>query len=245
MKTLSRKQIKEGLEQVPMADILGVSRKAITPKMQAFAQEVAKGSTKADAYRKAYKPNASKHTLASKPYELAKDVRIQAEIEAYQLAIEASKHRTPAALRELVIQSLVQVVIDPKAKQSTKVAAAKVLGTVTEVAAFTERKQVHTISSSADTKAQIMAQLRQMLNGRAEDATIIEADTLLKELAGETHPSATPQASQAESHLQLHTIPPESTHSGSVSPTQQDLAPPPKNPWGENPTPSFREDPPA
>ena len=250
MKTLTRKQIKEGLEQVPMADILGVSRKAITPKMQSFAQEVARGSTKADAYRKAYKPNASKHTLASKPYELAKDVRIQAEIEAYKLAIEASKHRTPAALRELVIQSLVQVVIDPQAKQSTKVAAAKVLGTVTEVAAFTERKQVHTISSSADTKAQIMAQLREMLNGRAEDATVIEADTLLKELAGETHPLPTPPNGVAESQDPIHTIPPESTQQDLVlESTQQesdlDPPPPPKNPWGENPTPSFREDPPA
>ena len=238
MKTLTRKQIKEGLEQVPMADILGVSRKAITPKMQSFAQEVAKGSTKADAYRKAYKPNASKHTLASKPYELAKDVRIQAEIEAYQLAIEASKHRTPAALRELVIQSLVQVVIDPDAKQSTKVAAAKVLGTVTEVAAFTERKEVHTITSSADTKAKIMGQLREMLKAGAEDATVIEADTLLKELAGETHPSATPQASQVESHLQLHTIPPESTQQESDS----EEPPPPENISSGIPTHAFRGD---
>ena len=238
MRTLTRKQIKEGLEQVPIADILGVSRKEITPKMQSFAQEVAKGSTKADAYRKAYKQNASKHTLASKPYELAKDVRIQAEIEAYQLAIEASKHRTPAALRELVIQSLVQVVIDPEAKQSTKVAAAKVLGTVTEVAAFTERKQVHTISSSADTKAQIMSQLREMLNGRAEDATIVEADTLLRELSGETHPLPTPPNDQSESQSLLHTIPPESTQQESDTPPLEKVS-------GSDPTPSFREDPPV
>jgi hypothetical protein len=241
MKTLSRKQIREGLEQVPMADILGVSHKVITPKMQSFAQEVAKGSTKADAYRKAYKPNASKHTLASKPYELAKDVRIQAEIEAYRLAIEASKHRTPVALRELVIQSLVQVLIDPKAKQSTKVASAKVLGTVTEVSAFTERREVRTISSSADTKAQIMAQLREMLNGRAEDATIIEADTLLRELSGETHPLPTPPDGVAESQDPIHTIPPE--------PTQQDSVledpPPPEKVSGAAPTHPFRGDTPA
>ena len=241
MKTLTRKQIKEGLEQVPMADILGVSRKAITPKMQSFAQEVAKGSTKADAYRKAYKPNASKHTLASKPYELAKDVRIQAEIEAYQLAIEAAKHRTPAALRELVIQSLVQVVIDPEAKQATKVQAAKVLGTVTEVAAFTERKEIRTIRSSEDTKAQIMAQLRQMLNAGAEDATFIEADTLLKELAGETHPLPTPPSDVAESQDPIHTIPPESTQQESDS----EEPPPPENISSGIPTHAFREDPPG
>jgi hypothetical protein len=243
MKTLTRKQIREGLEQVPMADILGVSRKAITPKMQSFAQEVAKGSTKADAYRKAYKPNASKHTLASKPYELAKDVRIQAEIEAYQLAIEASKHRTPAALRELVIQSLVQVVIDPEAKQATKVQAAKVLGTVTEVAAFTERKEIRTIRSSEDTKAKIMGQLREMLNAGAEDATFVEADTLLRELAGETHPLPTPPTGVAESQDPIHTIPHESTHSESV--LDLDTPRPIGNRTGDAPPPAFREDPPA
>jgi hypothetical protein len=249
MKTLTRKQIKEGLEQVPMTELLGVSGKALTGKQQAFARELAKGSTKADAYRRAYKADAKPSSLAKDPYTLAADPRIAQEVEAYKLAIEASKHRTPAALRELVIQSLVQVVIDPEAKQATKVQAAKVLGTVTEVAAFTERKQVHTISSSADTKAQIMAQLREMLNGRAEDATIIEADTLLRELSGETHPLPTPPNGVAESQESIHTIPPESTQQDSVlESTQQDLVceePPPKNPWGENPTPSFREDPPV
>jgi len=243
MKTLTRKQIKEGLEQVPMADILGVSRKAITPKMQSFAQEVAKGSTKADAYRKAYKPNASKHTLASKPYELAKDVRIQAEIEAYKLAIEASKHRTPEALRSLVIQSLVQVLIDPEAKQATKVQASKVLGTVTEVSAFTERREVRHIRSSEDTKAKIMGQLREMLNAGAEDVTFVEADTLLRELAGETHPLPTPPNGVAESQDPIHTIPPELSDKESV--LDKDLDPSPIENIPSIPTHAFREDTPG
>lgn len=172
MKTLTRKQIKEGLEQVPMTELLGVSGRALTGKQQEFAKGLAMGKTKADAYRNAYKADAKPSSLAKDPYMLAKDPRIILEAEAYRLALEGAKHRTPVALRELVIQSLVQVLIDPKAKQSTKVASAKVLGTVTEVSAFTERREVRTISSSADTKAQIMAQLREMLNGRAEDATL-------------------------------------------------------------------------
>jgi hypothetical protein len=176
--------------------------------------------------------------MAGEPYRVAADPRISAEVEAYKLAIEASKHRTPAALRELVIQSLVQVVIDPLAKQSTKVAAAKVLGTVTEVAAFTERKEIRTIRSSEDTKAKIMGQLREMLNAGAEDVTFVEADTLLRELAGETHPSPTPPNGVAESQDPIHTIPPELS-------VEESDPPPLKNPWGENPTPSFREDPPA
>lgn len=241
MKTLTRKQIKEGLEQVPMTELLGVSGRALTGKQQEFAKGLAMGKTKADAYRNAYKADAKPSSLAKDPYMLAKDPRIILEAEAYRLALEGAKHRTPVALRELVIQSLVQVLIDPKAKQSTKVASAKVLGTVTEVSAFTERREVRTISSSADTKAQIMAQLREMLNGRAEDATIIEADTLLRELSGETHPLPTPPNGVAESQDPIHTIPPE--------PTQQDSVledpPPPETVSGAAPTHPFRGDTPA
>jgi hypothetical protein len=144
-------------------------------------------------------------------------------------------------LRELVIQSLVQVLIDPEAKQATKVQASKVLGTVTEVSAFTERKEIRTISSSADTKAQIMAQLREMLNGRAEDATIIEADTLLRELSGETHPLPTPPIDVAESLDPIHTIPPEPTQLESVL----EDPPPPEKVSGSIPTHPFRGDTPA
>ena len=203
MRTLTRKQIKEGLEQVPMTDLLSVSRKDLTPKQQAFAKELAMGESKAEAYRRSHKKDASRATITTEPYKLASDPRIALEVEAYKLAIEASKHRTPAVLRELVIQSLVQVLIDPEAKQATKVQASKVLGTVTEVAAFTERKEVRTITSSEDTKAKIMGQLREMLKAGAEDATVVEADTLLRELTGETHPLPTPPTSQSESQSRM------------------------------------------
>ena len=134
MHKLTRKQIREGLDQVPIQDILGkaVSRE-LTAKQKAFALEVAKGNTKAGSYRKVYSKTAKPKTAGDAGSRLASDPRIIAEIQAYNLAIEAQKHRTPEALRSLVIQSLVQVLIDPEAKQSTKVASAKVLGTVTEV----------------------------------------------------------------------------------------------------------------
>ena len=125
--------------------------------------------------------------------------------------------------------------IDPEAKDSVKVAAAKVLGTVTEVAAFTERKEVRTITSSEDTKAKLMAKLRDMMKRDAIDAPVIEVDSLLEELrpktaAAEPHPPATPSATQEESHSQLHTIPHERSDNFS-------------NPV--DPTPSIEEDPPV
>jgi hypothetical protein len=200
---LSRKALETAAKETPIEHILGrqVSG-ALTPKQRKFAHEVAKGSTKADAYRAAYNVKSAK-TMEAEPYRLAADPRVSREIEAYTLALETAKLRSPAALRELVIQSLVRVIVDPDSKPGQITAAAKVLGTVTEVAAFTERKEVRTISSSEDARARVMAELRGLISAGATDATIIEADadSLMRELAvnfnaapegNETAPDADP-----------------------------------------------------
>ena len=183
---LSRKALEEGIKSVPIEHILGadVSRQ-LTAKQRNFAHEIAKGSTKADAYRMAYKQDAKPSSLNNDPYRIASDPRVAREIEAYTLALEAAKHRTPVALRELVIQSLVKVIVDPESKPGQITAAAKVLGTVTEVAAFTERREVRNITSSEDARTKVMAELRGLLTAGATDATIIEADSLMAELTGE------------------------------------------------------------
>lgn len=214
---LSRKQVNQALETVPLDQLFSSSvSRELTHKQKTFAREVARGSTKADAYRHSYKANAAPSTLAGKPYELMRDGRIKAEIEAYKLALAAQEYQSPAALRALVIQSLVQVVIDPDAKQATKVAAAKVLGTVTEVAAFTERKEITTIKHSTDARAQVLEQLRAIMRAQSIDAVDVDADSLLAELApqadsesppDDTHPPATPPNDSEESLHNLHTIP--------------------------------------
>lgn len=183
---LSRKALDEGLDNLPMSAILGKSvSDGLTPKQREFARKVAQGKTKAQAYREAFNPNPAPSTIVTTPYKVAADPRVQREIEAYTLALEAEKHRTPAALRSLVIQTLTQVLIDPDTKPAVRINAAKVLGTVTEVAAFTERKEVRTISSSEDARARVMSELRALVSNGAEDATVIEADSLLRELTGE------------------------------------------------------------
>ena len=197
--------------------------------------EVAKGSTGAAAYRKAYNTKGKKLTQANDASRLKARPDIAAEIEAYSLAIEAAKHRNPVALRELVIQSLVQVIIDPESKPGQITAAAKVLGTVTEVAAFTQRSEVKTITSSEDARAAIMAQLRELTNAQAVDVEAIDvgADSLLAELAiadeDETHPPPTPQNDDEESRTNAHTIPLEQPPSD----FDHDDTPPP--PYGDTP----------
>lgn len=183
---LTRKALEEAANTMPLSHILGKRvSDGLTPKQRKFAMEVAKGATKADAYRASYDVN-SQHTITRAPYMLMRDERIQKEIDAYALALEAAKHRSPAALRSLVIQTLTQVLIDPDTKPAVRINAAKVLGTVTEVAAFTERREVRNITSSEDARTKVMAELRGLLTAGATDATIIEADSLMAELTGET-----------------------------------------------------------
>jgi hypothetical protein len=217
---LSRAQIQQGLDTLPVSSILGRNAASeLTPRQRKFALEVAKGNSKVDAYRSAYNAK-SKHTLSRAPYILSRDERIKQEVEAIRLAIETEEHRTPAALRALVIQSLVGVITHPDSKPGQITAAAKVLGTVTEVAAFTERKEVRTITSSADARETLMAQIRELTKATAQDADIIEAQaaSLLAELSpAEPHHTPTPQTDEKESQAYAHTIP----HEQSAIPHEQ------------------------
>jgi hypothetical protein len=221
MKKLSRKAINEGLDTIPISEILGISpsAKGLTHKQQTFAKELAKGTTKAEAYRKAYKQDATKATLSGEPYRVASDPRVSAEVEAYKVAIESAKHRTPEALRQLVIKTLVDVAISPDAKDAVKVQAVKVLGTVVEVGAFLERREVINTSSSKQAKEELLAQIRTLMRGDAVDAIEVDADSLLAELAevetlpADTHPTATPHDANEESQAHKHTIPLKQTQS--------------------------------
>ena len=223
---LSRKQIREGLAQVPIDQVLGVSGE-LTSKQKRFAAELASGSTKAGAYRTVYSPTAKPKTAGDAGYKLSTDSRIVREIEAYRLANEAAKYRSAQQLRDLVIQSLVQVVIDPDAKHAVRVQAAKVLGTVTEVAAFTERKEITTIKTSIDARAQLMQQLRDMVKASATDAVEIDALSLMQELApiassDDPHPGGTPHIEPEHGLDHIHTIPHEQSPADSDLPEKSD-----------------------
>jgi hypothetical protein len=249
---LTRAQLRESLDSVPVSHLLGkgVTRE-LTPKQRAFAIEVAKGSSGAAAYRKAYNTKGSPKLQGSEASKLKARPSIAQEIEAYKAAIDAETYRTPAGLRSLIIQSLVQTIIDPDTPPAVRVQAAKVAGQITEVGLYTERKEVRTITSSEDARAAIMAQLKQLTAADVQDVTAIDADadSLLAELAksgeSETHRGATPQADDAESLAYIHTIP----HKQSAIPHELgshfDSDIDPENPDGETPPPSTQETPPS
>lgn len=246
---LTRAQLTEALDSVPVSHILGkgVTRE-LTPKQRAFAVEVAKGSSGAEAYRKAYKTRTKSLSQSNEASRLKARPDVAAEVAAYKAAIDAETYRTPAGLRSLIIQSLVQTIIDPDTPPAVRVQAAKVAGQITEVSLYTERKEVRTITSSEDARARIMQELKQLANAEAIDVTAVDrdADSLMAELnsvGDETHRPPTPLAPEAESLAYIHTIP----HEQSIPPSDSAATPQSgfQNSPNEDPTPSTQDDPPS
>jgi len=180
----TREILKDKISQDGIHSVLRIGKSELTTKQRKFAEQVALGETGASAYRAAYNTKAKPKHQGNKASELKADERIQREIEAYQLANEAAKYRSSESLRNLVIQSLVQVVLSPTAKESTKVGAAKVLGTVVGVDAFVERKQITHVQDSKAIRDKILGELK-TITLNLDDALDVDATALLAELAGD------------------------------------------------------------
>jgi hypothetical protein len=150
---------------------------------------------------------------------LARNPRIIQEVEAYKLALEAEKHRTPAQLKALLVQQLVQHSLDDDFPPAQRVQCLKLLGSLFEVGAFVERKEITTINKSGD----IRARLLQVLGGQVQDVTakdynpVIDDDgaSLLAELAAGTpeelaepdpNPTGAPTFSLGPQDLSTHTV---------------------------------------
>lgn len=188
MRKLSRKEISEGLKTIPIETvILGASNPAglrLTAKQKRFAEEIARGETKAGAYRKAYAHKGKPKTASNEGQKLMKSPAISAQVDAMRLALERQKYTTPAALRALVIDQLTEKVLDPEIPPAQQLKALHLLGQITEVAAFTERRETVRITASIDIREKLMRLIEGAVKkAGATDAKLIEGDDLLAEIA--------------------------------------------------------------
>ena len=159
--------------------------KRLTAKQREFARQLALGETKAGAYRKAYKSKGKPETASKRGQELAKTGTISAQVEAFRLAIEAERSRTPAHLRALVVQKLTEKALDPDIPPAQQIKALELLGKITEVALFTERREVVQVKDSGEIRARLMDSIRQAIKAQAVDAEVVDADSLLAEINGD------------------------------------------------------------
>ena len=156
---LNRSQIKEALETTPIDKLLlGGNAKdiSLTPKQKAFAEQIAKGESKAKAYRKAYNSKGSSHTQSKEGAKLMTNPTITHHVETIRLAIEAQKYLYPTHLRALVIQQLTEKALDPEVNHAQQIKALELIGKFSEVNLFQERREIKTDINTIEAKAKLL-----------------------------------------------------------------------------------------
>ncbi len=184
---LTRKQVKEALEQTPIEQVLlgsvGAKEITLTPKQREFARQIALGETKAGAYRKSRTTRAKPETASKRGQELAANGAITAQVEAFKAAFEAQKYQTPAHLRALAIHELTKHALNEDCPPAQRIKALELIGKMTEVALFTERREIVQVTDSDSIRARLMDTLRTITQAEAVDVEDTAAASLLAELA--------------------------------------------------------------
>ena len=175
---LTRAQIREGLKAQPIEALLlgaGNARTTtLTSKQKKFALALAAGDTKAGAYRAAYNTNSKPAIQSLEGQRLAAHPSIALQVEALRLAAEARAYATPPALRDLVLERLTAHAIDPDVKPAQRLRALELLGKVTEVAAFTERRELVKVTDSGQARTKLIQTLRDAMRAGAVDVDILD-----------------------------------------------------------------------
>lgn len=226
---LTRKQIQESLDQMPIDVLLtGTKNRRLTHKQQTFAKEVALGSTGADAYRKAYNSKGKPKSVGNNASKLMSNDGIKLEVEAIKRAIEFNKSHSLAQLRALVVSQLTKEALNDDNPPASRLTALKALGEVSGVDAFVHRTETKVIRDSDSARSELMEQLKKAIadNMRTVDSNQGDAESLLAELVSspietkdeldsdslaiellEAPPEGDPQVLDAHDQSILHSIP--------------------------------------
>ena len=189
---LTKKQIQQGLSDVPM-DVLLLGHKSsnLTHKQREFAKNVALGDTGADAYRKAYrkgKAPVKPKVAGNRASDLKKNEGIQLEIEAIREAIEFNKSHSTAQLRALVVSQLTKEALNGENPPASRLTALKALGEVAGVDAFVHRTETKVIRDSDSARNELMEQLKKVIGDNlrtVNEDDDADARELLAEISGE------------------------------------------------------------
>ena len=185
---MTRAQVRESLKSVPMEQILlgvhSAKQTNLTAKQIRFAESVARGESKAGAYRKAYNTKASPGHQSRKGQELAKREAIGRQVEAFQAAFEAQRYATPVHLRAMTIHQLTKNALNEDFPPAQRVKCLELLGKITEVSLFTERREIVHISNPEEIKERLIASLRLAMGDEVIDVSSTDGDDLLAELEG-------------------------------------------------------------
>ena len=134
----------------------------LTAKQEAFAQEVAKGSTLADAYRKAYNTEKMKPSpVWNNASQLMQRTQVAHRVEAIQQAMEQSSLHDTARLKRLVLERLHVEATNEDNSDASRVRSLELLGKT--VAMFSDRvEQVETSRSASEIEQELLNRLAEL-----------------------------------------------------------------------------------
>jgi hypothetical protein len=78
--------------------------------------------------------------------------------------------------------------LDPDFPPAQRIKALELIGKMTEVALFTERREIVQVTDAAQIRERLMDTLRTITQAQVTDVTDTAADSLLAELAGPSEP---------------------------------------------------------
>jgi hypothetical protein len=222
MARLTRKQIREGLEQTPIDALIlpNPTETRLTAKQREFARLVALGETKAQSYRTAYKSKGNSKTAADNGHKLSKHTGIKQAVEVFAEAKRFADSHTAEQLRAFVVQQLVKHASDDDVPPAVRVQALRLIGQHSGVDSFITRSEVIHTKSSGDIKARIMDKLKLIGASTTIEANSVQddsqdADSLLKELTPppvetletDDHPGGDPLNRPGDAGPHTHIIP--------------------------------------
>ena len=181
---LNRKQIAEALEQMPVEHLLVGGSRELTGKQKKFAKLVAQGMSGAEAYRQSYNTSASPKRVGDSAAALKREPRIKNEINRLTMLNEVREWHSPQQIRALVIERLQMEAMNEDNPPNSRIRALELLGKVTEVAAFTERREQTVVHSSEQIRNQIMDKLKSLNVIDIQDSNG-DAQSLLSEITNE------------------------------------------------------------
>ena len=227
---ITRKQVEQVLKENPIHEVLNIDKSALTPKQMKYCENVARGDSKAGAYRKAYNSKAKPQIQANEGYKLSKRPEIDTMIEAIKRGLEWERSYSLAQTRALVVERLTKEALDEDSSPSARINALKALGTVAGVDAFVHRTETTVIKDSSKIRDELFNQLKQAMESSTID---LDADeqALLAEINptanqnddGETLPSPDHPESKKDAYQILHNNPHKQSHSQTLVHTNTEI----------------------
>jgi len=151
---LTKAEIAEGMKAVPIETIiLGAQSKQgikLTKKQKAFAEQVVATGNKSEAYRRAYNTKGKRETAGVEASKLSRSPNVATYISALEAQKEVEEYLLPQRLRAMAIHKLSSMALNNDLPPAQQLKALELVGKMTEVALFTERRElVHTMDSSS------------------------------------------------------------------------------------------------